>query len=271
MLKRALIMMDMSGIGRCALTVALPVLSAMGMQACPLPLGVLSAHTGGFGAIARQDLSDFADSALAHYRVIDAKFDALYSGYLMNDGQLRTLRRAIEDNRDAFILIDPVMADHGKYYSGIGDSRAEGYRALLPMADLVTPNATEAHLLLNADKDLPPDRLLGGLLSLGCKAALVKGIGGVNHYRAQSGDMISIPYRAVEGAYPGTGDLFASIILGALMQNRAPSAAIELAAGFVSACIEHTRGLNTPAREGVCFEQMLTNLQVGVSNNSFLT
>ncbi len=259
-MKRALVMMDMSGLGRCALTVALPVLSAMGVQAVPLPTGLLSAHTGGFGDVQIQGLTAFLGGALDHYERLGTRFHAVYAGYLMGDEQMTLLRRAIQMSPGAFVLIDPVMADHGKFYLGIGERRAEGYRALMPLADLVTPNKTEARILTRAADDAPAEALLAGLLALGCRAALVKGVNGVNAYQAQGGAPVLMPFDHVPGSYPGTGDLFASVLLGAMLQGNAAEQAIARAARFVRDAVAHTNEVGSAVREGVRFEGLLRNI-----------
>ncbi len=264
-MKRALVMMDMSGLGRCALSVAIPVLSRMGIQAVPLPTALLSAHTGGFGAVEMLGLSGFVTGALDHYARLGERFDAVYAGYLVGDEQLSLLDRAMAQQPDALILIDPVMADHGQFYRGIGESRAEGYRQLLKKADLITPNETEARLLVGAGAEAPVEALLSGLLQLGCKAALVKGVTladgmGVNAYQAQDGAPVLVPYEKAQGSYPGTGDLFASILLGAMMQGNTAERGIERAARFVRNAVTFTNGQGSPAREGVQLEGLLASL-----------
>ena len=265
-MNRALVMMDISGLGRCALGVALPTLCAMGVQAVPLPMGVLSAHTGGFGQVARADLTDFAAQSLAHYESLGTAFQAIYAGYLLSDDQIPLLARALTANPGAFSLIDPVMGDYGKYYTSIAPSRAAAYRKLCPLADLITPNHTEAHLLLDAAQPLPHEALLCGLLELGCRSALVKGVpmpggGAANVYRSREDKApLVVPYAPEPGAYPGTGDLFASILLGALLRGESPEDAISRAANFVRDAIALTNSQGTAPKEGVAFEAIVHTL-----------
>ena len=262
-MKRAIIMMDMSGLGRCAMTVALPVLSAMDVQAVPLVTMLLSAHTGGFGEVEKCDLTDFARGAVAHYDRLGAKFDAVYAGYLANDAQAEILAQLIAQQRDALVLIDPVMADHGKYYSGIGPGRADAYRGLIAHADVVTPNLTEAQLLTGLGDGAPPEALLRGLLGLGCGAAVIKGVmkdgRAANAYQAR-GEAVFVPYEPAPGAYPGTGDLFASVMLGSMLRGEDAVSAVGRAAGFVRGAVIKTNEAGTASREGVRFEGMLGGL-----------
>lgn len=258
--KRVAVVMDVSAVGRCALGVALPVLSAMGLQACPLPTMLLSAHTGGFGEVAKLDTSDWLEAALQHYERERIEFDAVYVGYLAADDQVSLCARLIERQRDAFVLVDPAMADHGRLYSGISPTRTDAFRELLPMADLVVPNQTEARLLTGLD-DAPPEALLRALLKRGSKAALITGLGDANIYQDPSMDVpLILPFERVPQSYPGTGDLFASVLLGALLRGDAAESAIQTAAAFVRKAVAFTNGLGAPPREGVVFEPLLSAL-----------
>ena len=264
-MKQALVMMDLSGLGRCALGVAISTLSAMGIQPVPLPTGAFSTHTGGFGSVARQDLTEFVQSALAHYARLQRQFAAVYAGYLLSDAQIELLAELLRAHPSAFRLVDPVMGDHGSFYGSIGPSRAEAYRQILPLADLITPNHTEAHLLLDVKKPIPFQALLNGLLMRGANAALIKGVpmsggGFANVYQSQRGDPLVLPYVPAPGAYPGTGDLFASVLLGCLLQDQPPQRAMKRAADFVGEAILHTNALGTDPREGVAFEPILGRL-----------
>lgn len=247
------------------MSVTLPILCAMGTQAVPLPLSVLSAHTGGFGDVARADLTQFAAEALAHFEQLSAQFDALYAGYVAHDDQLDLVARAADAMPGAFVMIDPAMADHGRYYRGIGPSRAARYRAVFPSADLITPNLTEARLLLDAGDDVPAAELAQGLLECGCGAVLITGadLGGGAHanlYRARDCDPVVLPYDAAPGRYPGTGDMFAAVLLGALLRGEPMDAAVMRAAGFVREAVLHTGACGGDVREGARFEGLLGRL-----------
>lgn len=271
--KKVALAHDLSAVGRCALSVALPVLSFMGAQGCPLPTAVLSAHTGGFGTVARQDLTGFMRGAIAHWDSLALRFDAVYIGYLADDAQLELCAGLVAGQRALgapFVLIDPVMADHGRLYCGISEDRPERMRALCRGADLITPNPTEALLLLGrevGELEVPMDEkkiggLLEGLLALRARAALITGAQmadgrHVNAYLSGGGQAALIPYEAAEGSYPGTGDVFASVLLGAILRGESAETAVRRAADFVRAAVMRTNRLGTPVREGVQFEALL--------------
>ncbi|MDL2206711.1 PfkB family carbohydrate kinase [Eubacteriales bacterium OttesenSCG-928-N13] len=249
-MKRALVVMDLSSVGRCALSVAVPVLSCMGVQACALPTMLLSAHTGGFGQVAKLDTSAFMRDAMAHWKAQQLTFDAIYIGYLGNAGQIELCAQLMDQSPDAFVLLDPVMADHGKLYAGIEQSRPQALRQLIQRADLIVPNQTEAQLL--ADGESPE-----ALLALGTKAALVTGAGDRNLYLDQAGASFEVPFERVPQGYPGTGDLFASVLLGALMCGQPIKEATTLATDFVQRATQFSYDGALPVREGVRFEPLL--------------
>lgn len=276
-MKRVAVLMDLSGLGRCALGVAMPVLSAMGIQACAMPTAVLSAHTGGFGQMAKRDLSGFLREALAHWTELGIAFDAVSIGYLAADTQLSLTGGWLRQQKavgSPYILFDPAMADHGKLYRGISAIRPGLARALCAQADLITPNLTEALLLLGqsgSEAECPISEarlreLLCALLGMGCRSALITGVAledgrHVNAHMAHGSDQaLLVPYEPAEGIYPGTGDLFSSVLLGALLRGEPMESAVSRAAQFIRAAIEETNRKQTPAREGVLFEGLLGSL-----------
>ena len=139
---------DLSGLGRCSLTVILPAMSVMGVQVCPLPTAILSAHTGGFGSVARRDLTDYLAEALAHYRTLGLPMECVYTGYLGSAEQVALCQAMFDEWPDAMKVVDPVMGDHGKLYHGFTPELVQGIRCLATHADVITPNLTEAALLL---------------------------------------------------------------------------------------------------------------------------
>lgn len=254
----AAVVMDLSLIGRCALSVAMPVLSAMGVQTIALPTALLSAHTGGFGVPAKRLLDGFMSDALDHWQTFPLKLDAIHIGYLASAAQVSLCERLIEQHPEAFVLLDPAMADHGRLYSGIEQGRPEALRPLTARADLITPNLTEAQLLTGLGGD--PDALLDGLLGMGAKAALITGAGDTNLCAARDGRRVSVPFERVPENYPGTGDLFSAVLLGALLRGEPTEAALGRATDFVHDAARATYERNLPPREGVAFEPLLAQL-----------
>ncbi len=244
---RALVLMDLCAMGRCSLSVAVPVLSAMGVQACALPTMLLSAHTG-FAAPEKLPVDGWFERALM--ALADEPFDAVYVGYLASDAQISGIERfwALRKDRP-YLLVDPAMADHGRLYSGIGQSRPQALTPLLALADLATPNQTELIMLGGAD----------ALLALGCRAVLTTG-GGRNTCLSRGAQPVGVPYEELPGEYPGTGDLFASALLGSLLNGQDMERAISRAAAFVQTAIERTNAAGADPRHGVAFEQVLRHI-----------
>ena len=151
--KTVLCIHDLPGFGRAGLSVIVPILSAMGVQAVAVPTAVLSTHTGGLGAPARLTSPGYGPAALAHYRRLGLKFDCIYSGYLSETSQALLVEQAIEFWPDALAVVDPVMGDNGRMYSGLPAEMVPALYTLCSHADIILPNATEAALLLG---DAPP-------------------------------------------------------------------------------------------------------------------
>ena len=147
---------DISGFGRCSLTVIIPTLSAMGVQTCPVPTAVLSTHTGGLGDVAMRDLTDFIPAALEHYKNLHLDFDAVYTGFLGSQAQIDHCLEFFKAFPKALIVVDPVMGDHGKPYKTCDKALQQRMGELVRAADIITPNLTEAYILLGQDYDFGP-------------------------------------------------------------------------------------------------------------------
>ena len=146
--KRVVAIHDLSGVGRCSLTVIMPILSAMGVQACPVPTAILSTHTGGFGEVAFQDLTDYLPQALAHYQRLGLDFSCIYSGFLGSEAQIDHCLAFFKAYPSALAVVDPVMGDHGKPYRTVTEGMRRRMVELVSIADVITPNLTEACILL---------------------------------------------------------------------------------------------------------------------------
>jgi len=272
--KTAAVIHDLSGVGRCALTVVLPVLSAMGIQACPVPTAVLSTHTGGFENMASVDLTDLMDSYLAHWRTLNLRFDAVYSGYLANCAQAEHVMRLMRENR-GLSVVDPVMGDEGELYSALPKDIPEEMRRLCRVADVITPNLTEAALLLGEGytdaprTDAQVEKMLRGLLKLGAKRVVLTGVsktdGRMANAYMEQGDRMhgECAFEHLSVHYPGTGDLFASVLTGAMVQGDNISRAVQRAAEYVYGAIAITIQTGTEPRMGVQFEKTLHELVLG--------
>lgn len=254
-MKRVLSVQDLSCVGKCALTIALPVLSAMGVSCGVLPTAVLSTHTG-FQNPHIRDLTDDLTPIGTHLQAVGAKFDAVTVGYLSSPRQTREVVRLLQ-RFDAPLLLDPAMGDHGKLYRGITDAHVEAVKELCPMAQVLIPNVTEAAFLTGLSPDADPQALLDAVLALGVKAAVVTGVslapGTTGFVGVDSAGRFSYQTPALPGAFHGTGDLFAAVLAGAFVRNKSLDQAARLAAAFVERCIRDA----TPSPFGLAFEKHL--------------
>jgi len=261
---------DLSGYGRCSLTIALPVLSVMGVQACPAPTAVLSMHTG-FPQYTFTDLTDSMNDYFQSWNHL--QFDWIYSGFLGSLGQISIVNRFFESqkklNRNCCILLDPVMGDDGRRYSTYTKELCDAMRELVSVADVITPNITEACLLTGtvySGESLNNQEAAGlaeKLMKLGCRSAIITGIVQENRIgnlicSEEKMEFLSVP--RTNHVYSGTGDLFASVLCGALAKGAALRDAVKTAGEFLSKTTQYTLTNQTPAEEGILFEPLLKDL-----------
>lgn len=262
---------DMSGFGRCSLTVAIPILSAMGLQCCPLPTAFLSTHTGGFEGFTFLDMTDELPQVAAHWKSLGLDFRAVYSGFLGSERQITIVEDFLRKFRgpDTVAVIDPVMGDHGAVYQTYTPAMCAGMTRLAELADVITPNLTEAALLLGIPyRELPTGeagcREIVERLSLnGRRSVVLTGastapeLTGAMCFDARTGRTEAVQTRRVPQEFHGTGDVFASVLTGALVQGASLPNAARQAVDFVRACAERTAKAGIPMREGVEFEPLL--------------
>jgi len=271
---RVILLQDISGFGRCSATIALPVLSAMGCQCCPLPTAYLSTHTA-FPENTFLDMTGAVEEAAAHWKSLELRFDGIYSGFLGSERQVELALRCLSDFRGAetVTLIDPVMGDHGKTYRTCTPALCAGMARLASQAGLITPNLTEAALLLGLAPDARPagPRELedwAARLSLdGRRQVVVTGAGpepgltGALCLDGRGPVWVSAPREPAR--LHGTGDLFASVLLGGLLRRKPLPAAVRKAVDFTALCVRHTAQAGTPPLYGVEFEGLLGELTGG--------
>lgn len=267
---------DLSGLGRCSLTVVLPVLSAMGAQCCPLPTAVLSAHTA-FPASKQasfRDLTGEMEQTVRHWQELHANFDAIYSGFLGSAGQIDVLRRLIDSFRrkETLVLVDPVMGDHGRLYRTYTPEMCALMGDLAGQADIITPNLTEAAILLGEEYQNVPTSQAGmeawlTRLSQGGKRSVVvtgvsftPGMVGAGCFDRQGGRIRFAMARQEQGQFSGTGDLFAAVVLGSLLRGEPLADAMARAVDFIQQCVARTLAAGTPLLDGVQFEPLLGGL-----------
>ncbi len=267
---------DLSCVGRCALTAVIPVLSVMGAQVIPLPTAVLSTQTDGFEDLFFRDMSEEMDAITAHFDRLDLKFDAIYSGFLGSVGQIERVRGFIERfGRDVPVLVDPVMGDDGALYQTYTEELAAGMRDLCRHADIITPNYTEAcHLTdtpYRAESEMSEDELMAlcdrlgeQLLAMGPRRVVITGLHLTDTVRTvayDSGERFVCDRPRLSARYPGTGDIFAAVLLGELLRGLSFRAAVRRACEFVCYTMECTlQAPPSPRREGVLLEACLAKL-----------
>ncbi len=273
MLKRIVTIQDISCFGKCSLTVALPILSAMGLETAVIPTAVLSTHTGGFTGYTFRDLTDDIPDITSHWKSLDIHFDGIYTGYLGSAKQVKM----VADFFDTFkcsnttIIVDPVMGDAGKLYAGFTPDFALEMKALCSKADIIVPNMTEASYLLDVPYTEEYDQvyiehILRKLSEFGCKAAVLTGVRyndgmhGAVAYVKESDSFYSSFMPHIEHSMHGTGDVFASVFSGALTKGASMQQALETAVAFTSDAINETVPYMESCWYGVSFEPCLGKL-----------
>ena len=283
-IKRVAALHDLSAFGRCALTVVIPSLSAMGIQVLPVPTAILSTHTGGFEDYYFEDMSRSILPIAEHWESIGVAPDAVYTGFLSGEKQCDIIEEFITKfKRDgSLILVDPVFGDDGVLYSSCTKELVERMRHLCTLGDVLVPNLTEACMLCDKEyKDTSKmdknelreylDMLLDMLSEFGAKRIAITGIvtdGGKNIMtvgrdmteRSLDKSTFSVSLRHVGSSYPGTGDLFASVLLGKLLSGAAFAASASAASAFVRDVIAVSEKYDTPKRDGVALEPCLYKL-----------
>ncbi len=252
-IKRCAAVHDISCIGKCSLTVALPVLSAMGIEVACVPTAVLSTHTTGFNGYTFHDLTDELPKITAHWKKEKVELDAIYTGYLGSLSQLRFVSDMIDDFKtDSLnVVIDPVMADHGKLYPGFTPEFAIEMGKLCAKADVIVPNLTEATFMLGEEYNENYDRdgikaLLLRLAELGAKKVVLTGVSYEEHklgcttYDSLTGEYGEYFTERLPVAMHGTGDVYASVFTGAYMNGKSLLDSAALACDFVCECVKAT-------------------------------
>ena len=274
---------DLSGFGRCSLTVALPILSSMGVQCCPLPTAFLSTHTGGFEGFTFLDMTEEMPRVAGHWKQLHLDFQAIYSGFLGSARQIGTVENFIRDFRrpDTLVVVDPVMGDHGAVYQTYTPAMCDGMVHLAALADVITPNLTEAALLLGVpytslSREEATYRAVVAALSLQGRrsvvltgASLSPGQTGAMCFDARTGQTEAVQTAFVAHELHGTGDVFASVLTGALTQGDSLSQAARRAADFVRDCAVRTAAAGLSLREGVDFEPLLWTLHRDAGEGTF--
>ena len=268
--KKILTIQDISCVGQCSLTVALPILSACGMETCILPSAVLSTHTMGFSGFTFRDLTDDMPAIQEHWQKEGIKFDGIYTGYLGSTKQVGYVKNILDTmgNDRCVKIVDPAFADNGKLYPIFDNVYVDAMKTLCPSADILLPNITEACFLSGVayketynENDIK--ELLAELSKLGCATIVLTGVSyspektGVVVY--EDGKISYYEHRRISKGCHGTGDVYASAFTGALMNGNSIFEAAKIAADYTVLCIEKTQ--NDPEHwYGVKFETALPEL-----------
>lgn len=268
--KRILTIQDISCVGQCSLTVALPVISACGVETCVLPSAVLSTHTAGFSGYTFRDLTEDMPAIKAHWMKENIRFDAIYTGYLGSTKQIDYVADIFDATAsDACVkIVDPAMADNGKLYPGFDAAFVEAMKGLCAKADYLVPNITEACFLTDTAYKEEYDRayideILQKLTALGCKNVIFTGIsytpGKTGVVVWDNGAYAYYEHDKLPNSCHGTGDIYASAFVGALVRGKTPYEAAKIAADYTVACIKETATLDNHWY-GAAFEPVLGKL-----------
>ena len=274
MQKKVLAIHDISCLGRCSLTAAIPIISVAGAEVVPLPTAVLSSHTGGFTDFTFRDLTADMRPITDHWKKLGFTFDVIYTGYLGSPEQVGIVKDILRDfaTPETLIVVDPVMADAGQYYSLITPDFLTGMRELCQMADIITPNLTEAAFLLGEEykehyTQEETEALLRNLAKkLGSKKIVLSGVSasektiGAAAYDTQNGEISYAFAEKIDGFYHGTGDTFASALIAALTKGTSVKDATHVAVEYTLACIRRTHAEQTDTRYGVDIENEIPTL-----------
>lgn len=266
--KKILTIQDISCTGRCSITVALPILSACGIETAIVPTSILSTHTGGFVGYHHIDLTNHMTEILEHWKTLDLHFDAIYVGFLANAAQVENTLYLIEELRDedTLIYVDPAMADEGTLYSLLPEDFPSAMRRLCEIADVFVPNMTESFLLLGEEyKDGPYSGheiadMVRRLSEINHKKVVMTGVFtdekkiGAACYDYEQGWYHSHSDVKMPGVYYGTGDVYMSTLIGALMNGHSLTKSMDIACTFVVDCIKRNIAEKADYRYGVDFE-----------------
>lgn len=272
-MKKIVTIQDISCFGKCSLTVALPIISAMGIEAAIIPTAVLSTHTM-FSRFTFKDLSDQIEPISEHWKEEGLHFDAIYTGYLGSFEQIDLMKTFFEDfGKDTLKIVDPAMGDNGKLYPAFDEKFAKHMATLCAKADIIDPNLTEACFMLGTEykEDGEYDEayikdILVKLTELGAKTAILTGVSfekeklGAMGYNSETKEFFSYYNEKIPAKYHGTGDVFSSSLVGAIVNGKEMKQAIQIAADFTRESIVCTRQDAENPWYGVNFEQAIPYL-----------
>lgn len=261
---------NLTGYGRCSLAVAIPVVSVMGVQACPVPTALYSNHLA-FPTWFQKDLTEEMPGYLKGFSDLNISFEGIYYGFVGNKEQMIAAKAFFKSQPQAKIILDPAMGDHGKMYSSLTKAHCEGIKELIPYSHILTPNLTEACLLTGIEyhpgawTENELCALAEKLHLLGANKIVITGIREEGRYvnflsedNGQSYCLLSTPIKGQP--YHGTGDLFAAVMAADAVNGVSLTDSIKKASTFVGACVEYSEKSGVPEKDGVLFEKCLSML-----------
>lgn len=267
--KKCAVINDFSGFGRCSISVALPILSALGVQCCSVPTAILSNHTA-YPSYFFDSYTSKMDDYIAEWKKLNLQFDTIFSGFLGCGEQIEIVSNFIKDfaKKGTHIIVDPVMGDNGKIYTTYTSEMCEKMRELALLADIITPNVTEACILAGEDykgEDIDEPfarKLLENLSRQGRRSVLITGVIREKSvctcvFDREKQEFYTIENRRIDKSYPGTGDLFASVLCGEITRGESLLSATKKAADFVEKTTEYTSLYDTDINDGIAFEALM--------------
>jgi len=268
--KKAAVINDLSCFGRCSLTVTLPILSAMKVQCCPVPTAIFTNHTG-YASYAWTDYTDHLDDFISEWKKLGLRFDAIATGFLGSVRQIAFVRRFLDAFRDAgtLVAVDPVMGDYGKLYSTYSTDLAQSMRQLLDVADILTPNLTEACILAEVPYNPAPsnaelsdlcERLGEGHARNIVISGIERGDDLLNVVFEKGQPPVFLSERRIGCDRSGTGDVFFSVILGNAVNGVPFVESVRRASAFVAKATAHTSELGIYEEDGLAIEDVLKEL-----------
>lgn len=273
-IKRVAAIHDICGIGKAAMTNVMPVLATLGIEVCPIPTMVLTTHTGGFGCPSIVSIDGYINKAGSHYTDININFEGIFIGYLGKiiniEEAINFVEKLIKDK--VLIVLDPIFADNGKYYSNFDEDYSNSLKRIIKYSKIITPNYTEACILgdVEIEDEVTENELLilsQKLCKLGCENIVITSLPlkdkskiGTSIYNGQNNSIEIIIQQRIQKSYPGTGDIFTSVLIGLILNGCEINESVKKSCDFVEKCIIESNKYDYPAREGVMLEAVLKEL-----------
>lgn len=265
--KRVVVINDLSGLGKCSLTVSISILSALNIQPCPIPTAILSNQTQ-FNEYSFYDFTNNMKDYIKIWEKQKEKFDAIYTGFLGSYNQIDIIVEFIKKQKDTLIIVDPVMGDNGEIYETYNKDMCNKMKELVSLSYIVTPNITEACILANQKLDIENltnddlKRLGKKIANLGPKYVIITGIINKNKisnvlYDKEKNEIYRVTTKFNNISYSGTGDIFTSMLTALILNGNSVYKSMEITTDFISKAIQYTNKFNINPNYGICYERFL--------------